>query len=103
MHVPHASRSIPEKVRTGMLLTDDQLQRLLDESTDTATDHVALRNMELLASGLPRPWLAINRFSRLVIDPERFPGDDEPMNAVGTSAPRCVASCPICRPTFQQN
>ncbi|GCE42609.1 putative N-formylglutamate aminohydrolase [Rhodococcus wratislaviensis] len=86
LHVPHASRSIPENVRAGILLTDDQLQRELDESTDTATDHIALRTTELLAAGLPQPWLAINQFSRLVIDPERFPGDDEPMNAVGRGA-----------------
>jgi len=86
LHVPHASRSIPETVRAGMLLTGDELQLELDESTDTATDHIAIRAAELLASGRPRPWLATNEFSRLVIDPERFPGDDEPMNAVGRGA-----------------
>ncbi|WP_257226495.1 N-formylglutamate amidohydrolase [Rhodococcus opacus] len=86
LHVPHASRSIPDTVRAGILLSNDKLQLELDESTDTATDHIAIRAAELLASGRPRPWLAINQISRLVIDPERFPGDDEPMNAVGRGA-----------------
>ncbi|MFD7009023.1 N-formylglutamate amidohydrolase [Rhodococcus jostii] len=86
LHVPHASRSIPDTVRAGILLSNDELQLELDESTDTATDHIAIRAAELLASGRPRPWLAINQISRLVIDPERFPGDDEPMNAVGRGA-----------------
>ncbi|MFD9664382.1 N-formylglutamate amidohydrolase [Rhodococcus sp. NPDC059968] len=86
LHVPHASRAIPGTVRKGLLLSDAELHMELDESTDTATDLIASGAADYATSGRGRPWLAINQVSRLVIDPERFPGDDEPMNTVGRGA-----------------
>ncbi|MFD9669112.1 N-formylglutamate amidohydrolase [Rhodococcus sp. NPDC059968] len=85
LHVPHASRMIPDTVRTGLLPPDAELESELDESTDTATDLIAQGAANYATSGR-RPWLAINQVSRLVIDPERFPGEGEPMNTVGRGA-----------------
>jgi N-formylglutamate amidohydrolase len=86
LHVPHASRAIPDTVRAGLLPSDVDLKLELDESTDTATDLIALGAADYTRSGRGRPWLAINQVSRLVIDPERFPSEDEPMNTVGRGA-----------------
>lgn len=62
LHVPHASRSIPDTVRAGILLSNDELQLELDESTDTATDHIAIRAAELLASGARDPGWPSTKF-----------------------------------------
>ncbi|MFC9841550.1 N-formylglutamate amidohydrolase [Rhodococcus sp. NPDC127530] len=86
LHAPHASRAIPDTVRAGLLPSNAELATELDESTDTATDLIAQGAADYTRSGRGRPWLAINQVSRLVIDPERFPGDDEPMNTVGRGA-----------------
>jgi len=83
IHVPHASRVIPPDVRADLLLTDVELAAELDEATDTATDEIAataLRHTRL------RPSTVVNTFSRLVIDPERFPDAGEPANAFGRGA-----------------
>jgi N-formylglutamate deformylase len=84
LHVPHSSRRIPEEIRAALLLAGDELERELDEATDTLTDLLALRAVDLL--GEVKPSLFINRKSRFVIDPERFPDDREPMNKVGMGA-----------------
>jgi len=86
LHVPHASRAIPDTVRAGLLPSAAEVEAELDESTDTATDLIAQGAADYSTAGRGRPWLAINEVSRLVIDPERFPGDAEPMNAVGRGA-----------------
>lgn len=83
LHVPHASRAIPDDVRGGILLDDDALEVELDAITDARTDEIALHVAE--EAGL-RPWVFVNRCSRLVVDPERFPDDSEQMNAVGMGA-----------------
>ena len=83
LHVPHSATFIPEDVRELILLSDEELKAELDKMTDTLTEAVALKATEL--SGV-KPWLFINNFSRLVIDPERFPDDREAMNAVGMGA-----------------
>lgn len=80
LHVPHASRALPDDVRSGLLLDDDALGRELDAMTDTATDLLAARATD--AARL-RPWRWVNPWSRLVVDPERFPDGTEPMLAVG--------------------
>lgn len=80
LHVPHSSRRIPEPVRAAIALDDQELEAELDAITDARTDQVALGAAD--AAGL-RPWLFVNRVSRLVVDPERFPDETEEMNAVG--------------------
>ena len=86
LHIPHSSRFIPEAVRKDLLLTDEELAKELNEITDTLTDAIALDAVRKLPQELPKPWLFINRTSRFVIDPERFPDEREIMNKVGMGA-----------------
>ncbi|QFQ96092.1 N-formylglutamate amidohydrolase [Streptomyces phaeolivaceus] len=83
LHVPHSSRVIPAAVRDGIVLDDAALERELDHITDAYTDRIAGRAAE--RSGV-RPWRFVNRLSRLVVDPERFPDEREEMLAVGMGA-----------------
>ncbi len=83
LHVPHSSREIPSRVRTGILLDDAQLKLELDEMTDSHTDQLAYESAKIAGK---QPWIFINELSRLVIDPERFPDDREAMNSVGMGA-----------------
>lgn len=83
LHVPHASRFVPGHVRRGLTLEHRQLEAELDAMTDAFTDVLAERAAAL--AGV-RPWIFVNRRSRLVIDPERFPDEREEMNAVGMGA-----------------
>lgn len=80
IHVPHASRAIPDAVRAGIYLDDAALGRELDAMTDAFTDVIADR---VAARASVRPWIFVNDLSRLVVDPERVPDDREEMNAVG--------------------
>jgi len=77
VHVPHAATTVPDWVRQHLLLDDDQLAVELHRMTDALTDQIAIG----AASRAERaPWIFINRLSRVVIDPERFPDPDvEPM------------------------
>ncbi|MEU6283253.1 N-formylglutamate amidohydrolase [Streptomyces sp. NPDC047028] len=83
LHVPHAARAIPDGVREGIVLDDAALERELDHITDAHTDRIAEA-----AAGLAgrTPWRFVNRLSRLVVDPERFPDEREEMLAVGMGA-----------------
>lgn len=83
LHVPHSARAIPEDVRKGILLDDTALGLELDHITDGHTARIAERAVEL--AGLT-PWRFVNRLSRLVVDPERFPDEREEMLAVGMGA-----------------
>ena len=83
LHVPHSARYIPVEVRSELLLNDSELLEELNSMTDSRTDEIALAATEKVEI---RPWLFINKFSRLVIDPERFPDDREIMNKVGMGA-----------------
>jgi N-formylglutamate amidohydrolase len=77
---------MPADVRQEILLDDDQLNDELDQVTDTQTEELAWAALAKLPERIPKPWLFINRFSRFVIDPERFPDEREPMNKVGMGA-----------------
>ncbi|MEU6557543.1 N-formylglutamate amidohydrolase [Streptomyces sp. NPDC046915] len=83
LHVPHSAREIPDGVRAGIVLDDAALERELDHITDAHTAELAEA-----AAGLAgvTPWRFVNRLSRLVVDPERFPDEREEMLAVGMGA-----------------
>ncbi|MFR9799561.1 N-formylglutamate amidohydrolase [Streptomyces sp. MS06] len=83
LHVPHSAREIPPAVRAGVVLDDTALERELDHITDAHTDRIAAR--AAAAAGVA-PWRFVNRLSRLVVDPERFPDEREEMTAVGMGA-----------------
>lgn len=79
IHVPHSSTRIPAWVRDRILLTDAELERELELMTDAGTDEIADAAADLVEL---RPWIFVNRCSRLVVDPERFPHPaNEPMAA----------------------
>ena len=80
LHVPHASRELPPEERRRILLSDDELEAELDAITDADTDLLAFTAAERAEQ---RPWIFRNRYSRLLIDPERFPDKREEMLAVG--------------------
>ncbi|MGV9249967.1 N-formylglutamate amidohydrolase [Streptomyces sp. NPDC003697] len=83
LHVPHSAREIPPAVRAGIVLDDPALARELGHITDAHTAELAA-----VAAGLSgvTPWRFVNRLSRLVVDPERFPDEREEMLAVGMGA-----------------
>jgi N-formylglutamate amidohydrolase len=83
LHVPHSARTIPEDVRRGIVLDDAALERELDHITDAHTAELAERAAHLAAV---TPWRFVNRLSRLVVDPERFPDEREEMTAAGMGA-----------------
>ncbi|MEU4626695.1 N-formylglutamate amidohydrolase [Actinoplanes sp. NPDC023801] len=68
LHVPHSSR---ELVDSGLF--PDVVGEELDHLTDAYTDRIALRAAETART---RPWIFVNRLSRLVVDPERFIEDE---------------------------
>jgi N-formylglutamate deformylase len=81
LHVPHASRALPPD--TGLLISGAELKEELDHLTDAYTDEIAAQAADRSAK---RPWILTHRWSRLAVDPERFPDDREEMRAVGMGA-----------------
>jgi N-formylglutamate deformylase len=81
LHVPHASREISPSA--GLTLDAAALALELDHLTDAHTDRIA---QQAAAEATHRPWIFENRWSRLVVDPERVPGDAEEMTTVGMGA-----------------
>jgi len=78
VHVPHAATAIPTGVRAELLLDDGELEAELIRMTDWHVDKLFAPLLELGAT------MFVNRFSRLVFDPERFTDDAaEPAAAVG--------------------
>jgi N-formylglutamate deformylase len=80
LHVPHGSRELTGAARASILLDDGALAAELDRMTDAHTGLVAARAAQ---AATVRPWVLANRYSRLVVDPERFPDGTEEMLAVG--------------------
>jgi N-formylglutamate deformylase len=80
VHVPHASTTVPDDVRAAIVLDDVALAEELRVMTDHRTD--------VLASGTGNVGATrfVNRRSRLVVDPERFPDDREELAARGMGA-----------------
>lgn len=83
LHVPHSAREIPAEVRAGIVLDGPALERELDHITDSHTAELAAT---AAGSAGVTPWRFVNRLSRLVVDPERFPDEREEMLAVGMGA-----------------
>lgn len=83
LHVPHASREIGGAARRGLLIDDGALAEELDHLTDAHTERIARLAADRAGR---RPWIFENRWSRLVVDPERFPDEREEMRAVGMGA-----------------
>ncbi|MES5817878.1 N-formylglutamate amidohydrolase [Streptomyces sp. RG80] len=83
LHVPHSARAIPADVRAGILLDDTALERELDHIVDAHTAELAEAAAKVAGVA---PWRFVNRLSRLVVDPERFPDEREEMLAVGMGA-----------------
>lgn len=83
LHVPHSARTVPAEVRRDIVLDDAALGRELDHITDAHTAEIA--KAAAASAPLP-PWQFVNRLSRLVVDPERFPDEREEMRAVGMGA-----------------
>ncbi len=98
MHVPHAATWIEPSVRADILLSDAELAAELAAITDAITDVVAER---AAAAASMRPWILVNRTSRLVVDPERFPDEREELNKVGMGAvyERTTTGAVLRRPT----
>ncbi|WP_328430346.1 N-formylglutamate amidohydrolase [Streptomyces sp. NBC_00443] len=83
LHVPHSARRIPADARASIVLDDRALERELDHITDAHTAELAEAAAERASL---TPWRFVNRLSRLVVDPERFPDEREEMLAVGMGA-----------------
>ena len=83
LHVPHAARAITRAARRSLLVGDDALADELDHLSDAYTDRIAAG---AAGRAVPRPWIFENRWSRLVVDPERFPDEREEMRAAGMGA-----------------
>ncbi|MFH9859378.1 N-formylglutamate amidohydrolase [Streptomyces sp. NPDC017202] len=83
LHVPHSSRAIPAAVRQDIVLDDAALERELDHITDSHTAEIAAAAAARCSTA---PWRFVNRLSRLVVDPERFPDEREEMLSVGMGA-----------------
>ena len=81
VHIPHSSIVIPENERLKFCLSDAELNEELLRMTDRYTDDLFSTAVELGGT------LFINKISRLVCDPERFPDDEsEPMSIKGMGA-----------------
>jgi len=81
VHIPHASSHIPPEVRDFFILTDVDLAKELICMTDAYTDEL------LSGMGITPGVVMVNRLSRLVMDPERFPNDEnEVMSSKGMGA-----------------
>lgn len=82
VHVPHASTYFPkDMLEKGVKLNpennlQDDVEIIADRYMDTVTRRI------FAESGLEPYWFE-SRVSRMFMDPERFKGDDEPMNSVG--------------------
>ena len=75
LHIPHNSTDIPEQYRPTIVLSDEDLKREIIEMTDMHTADLYQ---------LEKTYRCIAPVSRLVVDVERFPDDEqEPMAARG--------------------
>lgn len=90
LHVPHAGTEVPGWTRPHLVLDDEELAAEQAALTDHHTDRIAVAAAE---RARVRPWTLVNRVSRLVVDPERFPDEREEMAAVGMAAVYTRGTC----------
>ncbi|MER7177304.1 N-formylglutamate amidohydrolase [Streptomyces mesophilus] len=83
LHVPHGAWEIPAAVRADIVLDDAALEAEARHITDAHTAEIAAYAARTADRA---PWRFVNRLSRLVVDPERFPDEREEMAAVGMGA-----------------
>jgi N-formylglutamate deformylase len=83
LHVPHAGTAVPAWTRPHLLPDDAALAAELAALTDHHTDVLATAAAD---RARVRPTVLVNRVSRFVVDPERFPDEREEMAAVGMAA-----------------
>ena len=83
IHIPHSATWLPETERSDLLLGEVALEAELKNITDWYTDRIALDALN--AKGLSGT-VFVNNVSRLVVDPERFLDEAEPMEAIGMGA-----------------
>ena len=77
LHIPHASTKIPPVVADQFILTPGELKHEINLLTDHATERI-------FTEAYPAAVSVVFPFSRLVVDPERFPDDSqEEMASVG--------------------
>jgi N-formylglutamate deformylase len=89
IHVPHSGTEIPDAERLHLLLDDEELELEIGRMTDWFTDTIAADAVN--ASGVSTS-VFVNNVSRLIVDPERFLDDTEPMTAIGMGAVYRVTS-----------
>jgi N-formylglutamate deformylase len=73
-HIPHASERIPSRIRRSFVISGVELKAELIRMTDSHTD-------ELFASASKVGTIFANKYSRLVMDPERFRDDKKEIMA----------------------
>ena len=83
VHVPHSATAIPPDVRAQLLLDDAGLTAELAAMTDWHTDRLATEAVERAGADA---IVFRNTWSRLVVDPERFPDEREVLAARGMGA-----------------
>ncbi|WP_199547815.1 N-formylglutamate amidohydrolase [Streptomyces sp. N35] len=83
LHVPHGAWEIPAAVRGDIVLDDAALAAEARHITDAHTAEIAAYAARSVGRA---PWRFVNRLSRLVVDPERFPDEREEMAAAGMGA-----------------
>jgi N-formylglutamate deformylase len=83
LHVPHSSRELPASALESLTISPAEREEELDHLTDAYTDLIAARAAD---RAVTRPWILRHRWSRLAVDPERFPDEREEMRAVGMGA-----------------
>ncbi|MFC1670929.1 N-formylglutamate amidohydrolase [Spirochaetota bacterium] len=80
LHIPHSSSHIPAEVRKDIILSDTELEDELLKLTDHCMDEIADIDESIGKT-------IINKYSRMVVDPERFRDDEkEIMSSVGMGA-----------------